>query len=573
MRCLIRYLTRQSKSGIVYQDKTFSGKTLTIGRAVDQAVFLADLRVALRHAVITDLLDGRFLLQSKSPSGVRVNDRLLQSSPITQGDCVNLGNSELRVISPPPTFDFALEVETKKPAAETISRMIPTLSSAGLRMRRWSWLLFLSIFILFLGIPAGAVYLHDYYAPLLSQIETYLSTPEQTYELPPLPHLLSDKFWDSGELASAHYFFRNDCNACHQQAFVRVQDKACINCHRKTHPHADPEFFDLELLNTTRCAECHKDHNGKKALVRQDDTLCSSCHKDLSRQGITTQLGDASDFEHNHPPFKFTMLRFAEDKEFIERVGEMDENYRETSNLEFSHAKHVSKEGLSTIEGIFRLWCDDCHTHRAGQADMQPINFEKHCQRCHPLSFEPMDPYREAPHGKISEVLYTLQEYYGNRALKGNYPEAGAPSVVQEEHFPDEELSGEEISETLNWARRKAEEIGEELFEFNGCINCHRVNRLQDSPPQWEIMPVKLNQNWLPKSNFSHESHKTMKCLFCHAGPESEYSSDILIPSIEACQECHGGVHASDKLQSTCVDCHVFHVAAQFSMGKTERTQ
>ncbi len=570
MRCLIRYVTRQSKSGVVYQDKVFTGKTLALGRAVDQPVFLSDPRAALRHALITDLLDGRFLLQSKSPSGVRINDRLSQSSPVRPGDRINIGNSEIRVMSPPEGFDLAVEVETKQArlVEGRLLHQLPRLGGAMLRTRGLSWLLFSAILLLFLGIPAASVYLDDYYSPLTNKIQEWLSTEEEFYELPKMPLLISDRFWNSGELASAHHFFRQECDVCHQEPFKKVSDQYCINCHRKTHPHVDPQFFDLETLNNTRCAECHKDHNGKRALVRRDDSLCSDCHKDLSKQGVNTQLGDASDFGTDHPPFKPTLITYADGQETSRRVSMEDrENFRENSNLEFPHSIHVSRDGLSTIDGVFYLWCDDCHTHEAGSPDMEPVNYYKHCQRCHPLTFEPSDPYREVPHGKVAEVMYTLQDYYGNRALEGNYPDATAPEVVQRRRFPGEELSPDEMLVALNWAREKAEEIGEEVFEFSVCIDCHKVELTQRDPPRWSVLPVRLAQDWMPKGYYTHEKHKTMKCLFCHAAPESEFSSDILLPHIGTCQACHGGIHATDKLQSTCVDCHSFHVAGEFTMG------
>jgi hypothetical protein len=81
-------------------------------------------------------------------------------------------------------------------------------------------------------------------------------------------------------------------------------------------------------------------------------------------------------------------------------------------------------------------------------------------------------------------------------------------------------------------------------------------------------VPVRINSRWFPRANFKHDKHLTTNCVSCHLAPESEQSEEILLPDIESCRSCHGGIHSKDKLQSTCVDCHDFHVAKEFTMGK-----
>lgn len=579
MRCLLRTLSRHGKSGVVVHDNPFEGDNLSIGRAVDQTLFLADARVALHHALISPLSPGRFLLQSKSLAGIRVNGRLSQSAVIQAGDIIRIGNSTLRVLEPPEAYELALEVERN--AAQTrprpaLEKPLPalTLAASGLHVRRWAWAGFILILILFLLIPAGSRYLGDYYYPLMDELMLHI-TGEEFYDYPPMPTAISDRFWNSGPLASAHHFFRQDCASCHQEAFERVPDRACVNCHKRTHPHVDPVFFDLDKLQNTRCAECHVEHNGKRALILRDDALCSDCHKDLSLQGVTTELEDAYDFGLQHPPFKVRLLGHDNGMELNDRVSMDDpDRYRERSNLEFSHSVHLSKEGLSTLDGIFRLWCDDCHTHTAGNRGMEAINYEQHCERCHPLSFEASEQDRVVPHGRVNEVLYTLQEYYSTRALEGGYfGEGEIPDVVSRKRDAGVDLSAEERAEALDWARQKAKEVSQELFEFSVCIECHHSTVTLDDPPLWDIKPVRITEHWMPRAKFTHDKHLTMRCLFCHAAPESAKSSDILLPDIESCRQCHGGVHADDKLQSTCVDCHGFHVATEFSMGKTEEAE
>ena len=40
----------------------------------------------------------------------------------------------------------------------------------------------------------------------------------------------------------------------------------------------------------------------------------------------------------------------------------------------------------------------------------------------------------------------------------------------------------------------------------------------------------------------------------------SNKSSDVLIPSIKVCRDCHAGERSTSLLASTCIDCHRFHI-------------
>jgi len=578
MRCLIRHINHYGKSGLVYQDKIICGETLSIGRGVDQDLFIADLLIALRHALISELANGDFLLQARALSGFRINQRLTQSSPIKIGDQLRFGQTEVRMKAVPAEYqqqaDFMLEVDTQQATKSVTDQDInkqtlqQQLSPPSTAIRAWSWYLFLTILLVFLVIPLSSVYLQDIYQPWIDDLEENWSTDEQSFEMPALPVVLSDRYWQSGTVASAHHFFQQDCNTCHQQAFEPVTDKACLTCHEKTYHHVDPNFFELDKLQSSRCASCHADHNGKHQLIRRDDSLCSDCHKDLKAQTDNTELEDAWDFTEQHPEFKVTLIGYEDGQETSERQAMDDEKpLREFSNLVFPHDVHVSRKGLETIDGIFRLWCDDCHIHEPDQAHFKPIDFDDMCESCHQLSFEPTDPFRLITHGKAGEVMYLLQEYYSTRALEGGYHGDGdVPDIVAQGRFPGEKLGGQDRLLALDWAKQKSEEVGADVFEFTLCVECHEVEQVQADPPRWDIIPVRINQNWFPKGRFNHDKHLTMNCVSCHWAPESGKSSDVLLPDIQVCKECHGGVHATDKLQSTCVDCHGFHVATEFTM-------
>jgi len=74
-------------------------------------------------------------------------------------------------------------------------------------------------------------------------------------------------------------------------------------------------------------------------------------------------------------------------------------------------------------------------------------------------------------------------------------------------------------------------------------------------------VPVRLTQNWMPRARFNHAAHITEPCQSCHDRAEhSKKSSDILMPGIQKCRDCHGGTHDGSKLDSDCVMCHRFHL-------------
>jgi predicted CXXCH cytochrome family protein len=50
-----------------------------------------------------------------------------------------------------------------------------------------------------------------------------------------------------------------------------------------------------------------------------------------------------------------------------------------------------------------------------------------------------------------------------------------------------------------------------------------------------------------------------VECDVCHEARVSEVSSDVLLPKIDVCTQCHAGESARNKVPSTCITCHIFH--------------
>jgi hypothetical protein len=74
------------------------------------------------------------------------------------------------------------------------------------------------------------------------------------------------------------------------------------------------------------------------------------------------------------------------------------------------------------------------------------------------------------------------------------------------------------------------------------------------------VMPVSQPTRFLLHGWFDHEAHKQEPCASCHAADRSNASSDLLLPAIARCRDCHLGESAKKaKVPSACAMCHSYH--------------
>lgn len=530
MRALIRFLSRSHTGAVEQRDKVFEGDSLTLGRATDRTLHLKDHRVALKHARILRSAD-RILIASSAVSGVIVNGAVSRDAQLKPGDVVGIGSNVLKLFTPPAGFDlaFTFELDSTAQAAE-LAQEAPrlSLSELGLGKRGISWTLFLGVLALCLIIP------------VLGVENTHL---QQTLRTTPLP---DDLRWSPGALHLVHRTLSGRCEACHEQPFVQVRDSACLSCHGGgLHSHVK----DPVLFVGARCTDCHAEHQPAQ-LVRRDEGLCIHCHGG-GKEGAGGRLAQltATDFAHDHPPFP-TVIPAADG--------------RERSGLKFPHALHLAAKGLKAPQGTVVLQCADCHRPEPGGARMQPIKMEVQCQGCHRLDFDPADPQRQVPHGDAAKVLQSLVEYYSARYLE-SYPDPLAVAHPERAaRRPGVELTAAQRERALEHARTKAQSTARDLFERRICNSCHEVRA---DGAAWKVEPAHLIQRWMPAARFNHARHTTAAtpCESCHAAKTSKTSSDVLMPKIGVCRQCHGGSrHAeatNNLVPSTCTMCHDFHLA------------
>ena len=559
MRWLIRRLTRKGKGSASYEEDIHYGDVLTIGRGADQAIFIPDLRVALEHARVTALSSEKFRVESLILAGIRVNNQLTHASTVGTGAIIEIGNTRLQLLPAPVDFDAGVEIsqlDSSEVKAKVAATARPTsLHQTFLAKRLPSWILLLLVALAFLALP----------------MTTHFSAAMRK-ALPELP-LPSQAAWQSGELASAHHVIGNDCTQCHENAFRWVRDEACAACHGNTAAHADPVRFNLPELGDARCAHCHRDHNGAKGLVIRDQILCSDCHTDLkARTAGSSLLGDVGDFGSSHPQFKVDLPNwdsngtFAPDRAVLGTPGQ-----QEKSGLKFPHDKHLDAQGIQSPAGKRKLNCASCHLPEPGGAGMQPVDFETMCQECHRLDFDVTEPDRQVPHARVPEIIYMLDEFYARRALDGGSLDATSPAIVQQRRRPGQSLTREERLEALTWARDKARVVGETLFTGRACTVCHAVSPGRNLGDPWQIAPVRVAGIWFSKAHFTHGSHTTMECADCHDASTSSSSKDLLIPGIGNCRQCHAGESATDKVPTTCIDCHGYHEASELVLSELQQ--
>jgi hypothetical protein len=523
MRILLRHITHTTAGTASVREQWVDDTVITVGRATDQRLQSNDTRLQLQHAELRLTVTG-WQFVCVPPAQAVVNDKTCRDARLAPGDVVTLGGLRLRVEVPTAAGDPQLSVErlpdpaavsgaTSPVASDSIETPKLSLAEVGWRKRPWAWALFM---VMLLG---GLV-------------------------LPWTAGIPSDANWSSGPLHEAHASLESKCESCHIKPFERVRNESCLDCHAdhlRTHLPADHPA--TTQFKSQRCTDCHVEHDEPSHLVQNDNRVCTDCHAEPEQHGARIGAKPVTDFESNHPPFRLSQWP----------------SEQPASQLKFTHAAHLDARGIKAPSGTVVMQCADCHTPTEEGRSFLPIRMETHCASCHRLEFDPAEPARTVPHGDPAEVLRVLSGHYSARYLAGYAdPLAGrAPAVLP----PGVEVAPAERARLLGVARDRALRVASDLFERRACADCHTVTRAGTSAePAWKVAPVKLVSNWMPSAEFDHALHGTSltPCSTCHKAETSKQASDVLMPAIDTCRDCHRGTMATD-----CVDCHGFHGKGQ----------
>lgn len=554
VRIQLARITRSRKGDPIRAERTIEAEAPAVGRGAHCAIHLTDPRVALEHAQIFTA-EGARRIAGVGGAVLVVEGRLTGELALAPGSRFEIGPYLFNVESPPAGCDLALTYELTRPLPDTLAEIVAnsrfTLAAEGVSKRAIAWGGFAVIVVLFLLVPiVNAV------TPVLRALTAQLK-------------LTPDVAWNPGKLASGHASLSYDCGKCHMTLFLRVRDKACLACHQDMPGHAHNRDVQARLFGHTRCAECHADHRGADVPVRSDAGLCLPCHADLKRVYADTKLEIAGDFAKSHPEFRPTLWRGPGPTDVV-RVKQSDKAaFVETSNLKFPHDQHL-KPGVKSPKGRVTLECRNCHVPDVSERGFVAIEMSRYCLECHALNFEPAVKSRQVPHGSVEDALLIIEEFYANIALSNVAVDTADTGAIRRD-IPRASagiVSEEERQRAYAFARSKAEQVGVDLFEKRVCIVCHDVRRTSGGSPggagtvSWTVAPVHIAGTWMPKARFDHAKHRTAQCKDCHRVDRSHRSSDIAIPDIASCRQCHAGsAPAAGKVVSTCISCHGYHLA------------
>lgn len=384
----------------------------------------------------------------------------------------------------------------------------------------------------------------------------------------------------SGAISNHHRMIESDCTKCHTSPFRPMTDEGCTGCH-VAHPHtkAMPALVAAHPDLQRRCASCHKEHQGEESLVQSDSQLCTHCHSQIRVLDPNTAQPNISDFAY-HPEFAVLAWRGNTSTYVKSRLDEPD--LRDGNQLKFSHASHLGRRGADNQP---LLSCKSCHVAGDDGKQMQPISYARHCERCHAIKFDERVKDRYLPHGDAKKAFVHIQaelaKLYIDRGLDpaaaGSPSEAAAEEPRKKGKKKDRstrrdrrlaELAESEAGLAIDAKKLDAESRDAELALFTAggaCFMCHDIEKLAPSEtpdqPRFQVLDPRLPAKKMPAARFDHDAHRLASCQSCHGNvSESTSASDILLPRIARCRECHAAPGTPGKVASPCLQCHRHHL-------------
>ena len=600
MTIIIRTLKIRPGGRESVREREYEKTVLSIGRKTGNDIALTDLHIALKHARLRRQTNGLVTLRLIGTNSARVNNRLItgQARNLKPGTKIRIGYYELRIEEPTAPNTLVITLQQMETVEATISAededTVFGLRRALPGKRIMAWAFSLAILGFFLALPIWAFNNNN---------------EQQVKNLP----VQADLSWNSGKISLMHANLKGDCKTCHVKAFEAVKDKTCTECHAKLSDHAKkddmqatrphPTGFGAKLDDVSnmfgrppeRCASCHVEHNSKAKIIETSQNLCADCHRDLNKNLKSTKLANVSDFGDAHPQFSPNVITKPSFTKPVYTRMALDKNPKGFSGLKFPHDMHMEKgkgvakmaRKLSTQDGdrygfADGVDCADCHRPEVGGALFEPVNMQQDCAMCHDISFDEVgfkddgDYLRTLRHGEPEEVIATIRDFYLAKAL-ANIRDAEMNSRTRRRPGKAariRDLNRRELA--FKQADNRTAAKVKSIFSKGGaCYDCHVVDFPEDAASlDYRVRPITLNDSFYPNSPFDHKSHEVgkLECKSCHAAEKSKLSSDVLLPKIEVCRDCHVGVESYKKggklgsgkymqgtLPSTCLTCHTYH--------------
>ncbi len=597
MAFVVRQIAKRADGGDIIRARVFAAAEITVGRGTDCDIQLADLGVMLRHARLSQLSNGQVAIEASGGIPLEIDGRFVNRADldVATNPIINLASHRLTLAPGETPGDIAITAERVIAASDAADAGAETgifsLSSTLPSKRGLAWALVALVLVGALLLPLWVM--HGRAPALPRDMVAAAAHPGRQAPMAAKTRWQPDTVWSSGPLSAAHAGLANNCGACHQKPFVSVTDAACVACHKTTPAHADADRLARGRLPATgvvaelhkglnlpegRCASCHKEHEGPRGALMVAESFCTDCHARLSTRLTDTRIANVPDWT-DHPQFKPTLVSTPSlTTPRFERVS-LDSRPRENTGLVYPHELHLSvtnavanmarKQSLPIKDGA--LGCGYCHTPDSDGVRFKPIEMEKNCGACHDLSFaRDGGVIRTLPHGKPAQVAGIVRDFYLSQALS---PRAGVQRLAFDRRQPGRmaELESADLRITsAGEALNRADAAIAGIFGKGGvCSDCHGVidTGASNMTQRYDIAPVTLTDHYLPKGRFPHSRHESYDgktgdaaCTACHKGvTTSKLASDVLLPPISQCRDCHGSPNIATNVAATCATCHGYH--------------
>lgn len=406
----------------------------------------------------------------------------------------------------------------------------------------------------------------------------------------------SGEFFNPGPLTQAHQTLASDCAACHTKSTLTPRqalaentiasiDLQCAACHES---HGG--FLAMHQPNqvgNTSCSACHREHIGPGPMPATTDANCASCHDSKALMTQASQLGvdilpskfpsfqepGVVYFPKNRPKEGYTKVF----KSFWEGHPEFyfnKPNVKDPNPLRYNHSIHIRSPNVPPVNGR-KLDCDYCHEpDRSGQGFL-PIKYETNCQSCHALKFDPALPDLNVPHGEPSEVrsflrgIETGAQLMDYAIIKKGMSKAEATAFATQKILQlGDQLKRQGVASMNGFERLIFFGDGRNRPEMPSCNYCHVVTEpTPNATPQ--VQQTRQWNQFFQNGRFDHANHRQVKCVDCHDAKAGRLTSEVMMPSVRSCTECHSPPGFSQKSGAPhdCAFCHQYHAPAPLKAG------
>ncbi len=557
MAYVVRTVSHTATGREIRRERAVSSASVTVGRATTNDIVLPDLAVEQHHATLEPGA-GEQLRMHAAGSRTFAHDGRSTTEAVfdpANGGEFTFGSYVLALARESDgTIAITVTSREKDAGARDAVRGFE-LASAMPGKRALAWLGLAAVLIAFLAIP----------------VWSHLSRAERVPGADGRDQVAMDSAWSAGKLSLAHHGLEDNCEACHVEPFQSVRDETCLTCHEGIGDHAmkprlatsrgpmdwgdaiqwdAAAFFGKE--GPESCTTCHSEHEGAGRMEPAAQQFCADCHGTMDKRLTDTDLANAGDFGTSHPQFQ-ALVYTQPGSTKATRIS-LAGTPREDHGLRFPHDLHLSQSG-----GVARmanslpryddgLVCADCHRPRADKVGFQPIEMEEDCESCHSLVYDRVgSTFRTLRHGDVDQMRADLA------AMDRSPRRAAAPNRRR----PGEFARGGRYFQDFGRPTRNYIGVRQALSRDGVCGECHLPSTENGRP---SVVPVTLRRSYIMGGTFDHGPHEQEECTTCHAAESSNSATDVLLPVIKQCRDCHLGEDAAKaEVPSGCAMCHSFH--------------